>query len=54
VATGRFEQRLFGDDLDLYLANDAVSTVRALAKEYGMSKSRKRRRDREGPEAPGR
>jgi hypothetical protein len=39
VANGRWEQKFHGDDLDLFLANEAGAGVRALAKQYGISKS---------------
>ncbi len=39
MANGRCEQKFHGDDLDLYLANEAGVGVRALAKQHGISKS---------------
>ena len=39
MANGRWEQKFHGDDLDLLFANEAGVGVRALAKQYGVSKS---------------
>jgi len=39
MANGRWEQKFLGDDFHLYLANEAGVGVRALAKQYGISKS---------------
>ena len=35
----RWQQKFFGDDLDLYLANEAGISVRVIAKQQGISKS---------------
>jgi hypothetical protein len=39
MTSRRWEQKFHGDDLELYLTNEAGVGVRALAKEHGISKS---------------
>jgi hypothetical protein len=39
MSNGRWEQKFTGDDYDLYVANEAGASVRALAEQHGISKS---------------